>query len=68
LSPRERQVLALLATGQTNPAIAEALFISARTVENHLAHIFAKLGVSTRTAAVAAALAAGLLSSESPSS
>jgi non-specific serine/threonine protein kinase len=69
LSPREREVLALLATGQTNPAIAETLFISARTVERHAAHIFAKLGVSTRTAAVAAALAAGLLTpDETPSS
>jgi non-specific serine/threonine protein kinase len=60
LSPRERDVLALLVLGQTNPAIAEALFISVRTVENHIAHILAKLGVSTRTAAVAAAITAGL--------
>jgi DNA-binding CsgD family transcriptional regulator len=61
LSPREREVLALLVAGHTNPAIAEALFISVRTVENHIAHILAKLGVSTRTAAVSAAIAAGLL-------
>ena len=39
----------------TNPDIAAALFLSVRTVENHVAHILAKLGVRTRTAAVAAA-------------
>jgi DNA-binding NarL/FixJ family response regulator len=39
----------------TNPAIAAALFLSVRTVENHGARIFAKLGVRTRTAAAAAA-------------
>ena len=39
----------------TDPAIAAALFLSVRTVENHVAHILAKLGVRTRTAAAAAA-------------
>jgi DNA-binding NarL/FixJ family response regulator len=39
----------------TNPAIAAALFLSVRTVENHVAHILAKLGVRTRTAAATAA-------------
>lgn len=68
LSPRERDVLALLVAGQTNPAIAEALFISVRTVENHIAHILAKLGVSTRTAAVTAAIAAGLHTPSQPPS
>ena len=66
LSPREREVLALLASGETNPAIAEALFISTRTVENHVAHIFAKLGVSTRAAA--AALADSVLAPDNPPS
>jgi DNA-binding NarL/FixJ family response regulator len=60
LSPRELEVLALLVEGHTNPAIAKELFISARTVENHIAHIFTKLGVSTRTAAVAIAISEGI--------
>jgi DNA-binding NarL/FixJ family response regulator len=68
LSAREREVLVLLVAGRTNPAIAAALFISTRTVENHVAHIFAKLGVSSRTAAVAAAIGAGLLAPDQPSS
>jgi non-specific serine/threonine protein kinase len=66
LSARERDVLALLAAGHTNPEIGAALFISARTVDNHVAHILAKLGAPTRTAAVAAALAAGLLAPDEP--
>jgi DNA-binding NarL/FixJ family response regulator len=61
LSPREREVLVLLVAGQTDPEIAEALFVSVRTVESHVAHIFAKLGVRTRTAAATAALAVGLV-------
>ncbi|HEU0115368.1 MAG TPA: LuxR C-terminal-related transcriptional regulator, partial [Thermomicrobiales bacterium] len=61
LSPREIEILRLLASGMTDPAIAAALFISARTVENHVARIFAKLGVHTRTAATTAAIAAGLV-------
>jgi non-specific serine/threonine protein kinase len=55
LTPRESEILRLLATGMTNPAIATELFLSVRTVENHVAHILAKLGVRTRTAAAAAA-------------
>jgi DNA-binding CsgD family transcriptional regulator len=69
LSPREEEVLRLLVSGQTNPAIAKTLFISVRTVENHIARIFAKLGVTTRTAAVATAIAAGIPNPpQSPSS
>jgi non-specific serine/threonine protein kinase len=54
LTPRETEILRLLAAGMTNPAIAAELFLSVRTVENHVARIFAKLGVRTRTAAAAA--------------
>jgi non-specific serine/threonine protein kinase len=66
LSPREAEVLRLLVAGLPDREIAAALFLSVRTVEAHVAHILAKLGVRTRTAAVAAALAAGLVESGSP--
>jgi non-specific serine/threonine protein kinase len=55
LTPREAEILRLLASGMTNPDIAAELFLSVRTVENHVAHILAKLGVRTRTAAATAA-------------
>src|SRR5687767_14272138 len=45
LTPREVEILRLLAAGMTNPDIAAQLFLSVRTVENHVAHILAKLGV-----------------------
>ncbi len=61
LTPREMEILRLLAAGQANPAIAQALFISTRTVENHVAHVLAKLGVTTRADAVETAVAAGLV-------
>jgi ATP/maltotriose-dependent transcriptional regulator MalT len=53
LTRRELQVLALLADGRTNKAIAGELSISERTVDRHVSNIFAKLGVSTRAAATA---------------
>jgi DNA-binding CsgD family transcriptional regulator len=53
LSPRELEVLLLVATGQTNKAIAAELVVSDRTVDRHLSNIFAKLGVSSRAAATA---------------
>jgi DNA-binding NarL/FixJ family response regulator len=53
-------VLALLARGMTNREIAQALVISERTVNSHLAHIFNKLGVSSRAAAAAYALRHGV--------
>jgi len=53
LTPRERQVLELLAQGQTNKEIAAILVISPNTVKRHLQAIFGKLQVSTRSAAVA---------------
>jgi DNA-binding CsgD family transcriptional regulator len=68
LTPRELEILRLLASGLTDPAIAAALFISVRTVENHVARIFAKLGVHTRTAAAAAAAASGLIAPSHPTS
>ena len=48
LTPTERQVVALVAEGRTNPDIAERLFMSRNTVKTHLAHVFTKLGVSSR--------------------
>jgi DNA-binding NarL/FixJ family response regulator len=51
LTPREREVLRLVATGKSNREIASALVISERTVARHLQNIFAKLRVSSRTAA-----------------
>ena len=53
LSEREAQVLRLIASGKTNRAIAEELFISDKTVARHVSNIFDKLGVSTRSAATA---------------
>jgi DNA-binding CsgD family transcriptional regulator len=56
ISPREAEVLRLVAAGRPNPEIAEMLFLSPRTVTTHLTHIFAKLGVAGRAEAVAVAL------------
>ena len=53
LTPREREVVALVAEGLTNAQIAFHLSISPGTVRRHLENVFAKLGVHTRTAAVA---------------
>ena len=52
LTPREREVLAELVQGKGNRQIAEALTISEATVENHLHHVFRKLGVASRGAAI----------------
>ena len=62
LSSRELEVLRLLADGASNPAISKALYISRRTAEHHVEHILTKLGVTSRTAAVAYALTHQLLS------
>ena len=56
LTEQERAVLALLASGQRNARIADELCVSVRTVENHLYHIFHKLGVSSRIQAALYAL------------
>jgi DNA-binding NarL/FixJ family response regulator len=61
LTERELQVLALLATGTTNRAIAAELVISEKTVARHVSNIFTKLGVSSRSAATAYAYEHGLV-------
>jgi DNA-binding NarL/FixJ family response regulator len=66
LSPRELDVLRLVAAGKSNQAIAAELVISERTVERHMSNIFAKLGVGSRTAAAAYAFAHGIASLRDP--
>jgi DNA-binding CsgD family transcriptional regulator len=61
LTPRELQVLRLVASGSTNKAIAVELGLSERTIERHLSNIFTKLDLSTRTAATAWAYEHGLI-------
>jgi DNA-binding NarL/FixJ family response regulator len=61
LSQRELEVLELVAAGSTNREAAARLFISEATVKTHLLHLYAKLGVSDRAAAVAEAFNRGLL-------
>ncbi|MFI6766170.1 response regulator [Streptomyces sp. NPDC050355] len=61
LSRRETEVLQLVADGLSNAAISKRLFLSQATVKSHLVHIYAKLGVDSRTSAVAAATAQGLI-------
>ena len=62
LTPRELEVLQLLAQGQTNKEIAGALVVSLTTVKFHVEHIIAKLGVADRTQAAVRAIELGLLS------
>jgi DNA-binding CsgD family transcriptional regulator len=62
LSEREMEVLRLAASGLSGPRIAEQLVLSPATVKTHLEHIYEKLGVGDRTAAVAHALRTGLIS------
>ncbi|MQA94475.1 MAG: response regulator [Streptosporangiales bacterium] len=62
LSARELEVLRLVAKGRANRAIAADLFISEATVKTHLTHIYGKLGVSDRAAAVATAYQRDILS------
>lgn len=62
LSAREREVLALVAAGTSNKAIARTLRISPNTVKFHMTTLFGKLGVTTRAEAIAAAARSGELS------
>src|SRR6266545_4751236 len=61
LTSREIEVLELVARGSSNAEVAASLFISEATVKTHLLHIFAKLGVDDRTAAVVSALERGII-------
>ena len=61
LSPREREVLVLLAQGKSNPEIAEVLSISRKTVAVHVSNILGRLGVESRSAAVAVAIRTNLV-------
>lgn len=63
---RELDVLRLVARGLTNRTIARELFLSEATVKTHLVHVFGKLGVDDRTAAVTAALDRGLIRLDRP--
>ncbi|MGF9649301.1 response regulator transcription factor [Pseudarthrobacter oxydans] len=56
LTPREAELLSLLTQGLSNRELGQRLFISEATVKTHLAHIYAKLGVETRAAAIATAI------------
>ena len=60
LTPRERQILSLLADGLDNTAIAERLTVTKRTVQNHISNIYGKLGVASRTEAMLYAIRHGL--------
>jgi DNA-binding NarL/FixJ family response regulator len=62
LTPREAEVLALIAAGRTNSEIAAALVVSAATVKSHVNHIFAKIGARDRAQAVVYAYANNLVS------
>jgi DNA-binding NarL/FixJ family response regulator len=64
LSQRELQVLGLIARGATNREAAKQLFISEATVKTHLLHVYAKLGVNDRAAAVATAFSRGYLTGD----
>jgi two-component system, NarL family, nitrate/nitrite response regulator NarL len=61
LTPRERDVLSLVAEGHSGPEIAARLYIEASTVKSHLENIYDKLGVSERAAAVAEGMRRGLV-------
>ena len=61
LTPRELDVLRLVAEGGTNQSVARRLLVSETTIKTHLLHIYTKLGVRDRAAAVSAAYKRGLI-------
>jgi len=61
LSPREIEVLMLVARGASNQDVAEKLYISKATVKSHLLQIYQKMGVSDRTAAATTAIERGII-------
>lgn len=61
LTKRELEVLQLVGDGLSDLRISKELFLSQATVKSHLVHVYAKLGVDSRTAAMAAATARGLI-------
>lgn len=64
LSPREHEILILLGNGKTQKEIAAGLVISPKTVATHIQHLLTKLGVNSRTQAVAAAYRTGLMGND----
>lgn len=64
LTKRERDVLALLVKGNSNKEMADSMFISEKTVKNHLTSIFRKLGVKDRTQAAVYAIKNQLVSED----
>ena len=61
LTPREQEILHLIAAGKSLPQIADELFLGLTTVKTHVQHLYEKLGVSDRAAAVATAMRRGLI-------
>jgi two-component system, NarL family, nitrate/nitrite response regulator NarL len=61
LTPREQEILHLIAAGKSLPEIAKELFLGLTTVKTHVQHLYSKLGVSDRAAAVAIAMRRGLI-------
>jgi DNA-binding NarL/FixJ family response regulator len=64
MSERQVEVLRLLARGNSMKQIAARLFISEKTVDNHIQHIYARIGVSTRAGATLFAMEQGLVGEE----
>jgi two-component system nitrate/nitrite response regulator NarL len=61
LTPREQEILHLIASGKSLPQIAQELYLGLTTVKTHVQHLYEKLGVSDRAAAVASAMRRGLI-------